>query len=133
MCENLVFFINLTWCLTKCLKYILCSCNLVLIVLSHLSHVHHSKNLYTLDLDFLNQKAIYNFWKHYTLTIWSFENMENEYVFSIDFKGEENLWGGKWDHHESENHTLNAIWILLVVKISIFPTYSTVWYSVTWA
>ena len=19
------------------------------------------------------------------------------------------LWGGKWDHHESENHTLNAI------------------------
>ena len=31
------------------------------------------------------------------------------------------LWGGKWDHNESENRTLNAIWTLIVGRNKDFP------------
>ena len=34
--------------------------------------------------------------------------------------------GGKGDHRESENRTLNGNWTLLMVEISIFPTCSGV-------
>ena len=36
------------------------------------------------------------------------------------------LWGGKGDHRELENRTLNGNWTLLIVEISIFPTCSSV-------
>ena len=36
------------------------------------------------------------------------------------------LWGGKWDHHESENHILKAILTFIEVELSIFPTCSGV-------
>ena len=39
------------------------------------------------------------------------------------------LWGGKRDHRESEYHTLNGSWTLLMEEISIFPTCSGVCYS----
>ena len=32
----------------------------------------------------------------------------------------------KWDHWESENHNLHAIWSLLMVEISLFPSSSRV-------
>ena len=38
------------------------------------------------------------------------------------FYGEVNIW----DHRKSENSTLHAIWTLLMVEISIFPTSSRV-------
>ena len=40
------------------------------------------------------------------------------------------LLGGKWDHRESENSTLHAIWTLLRVEISILLTSSRVSYNV---
>ena len=35
-----------------------------------------------------------------------------------------------WDHRESENSTLHAIWTLLMVEISIFPSSFRVSYSI---
>ena len=40
------------------------------------------------------------------------------------------LWVGVWDHRETENSTLHAIWTLLMVEISIFPSSSCVSYSI---
>jgi len=41
----------------------------------------------------------------------------------------ENIWGGKWDHWESENRGLHAIWAHLLVEMGIFPTSSHVSYT----